>query len=60
MAGQPSPIKLVFWVELGPMPWYVVGSGGPRPEGHRLMGTASRSDSAAHSNINFQQSRHGC
>jgi len=31
--GQPSPIRLVFWVELGPRPWYVVGSGGPRPEG---------------------------
>ena len=31
--GQPSPIRLVFWVELGPRPLYVVGSGGPRPEG---------------------------
>ena len=31
--GQSSPIRLVFWVELGPMPMYVVGSSGPRPEG---------------------------
>jgi len=39
--GQPSPIRLVFWVELGPMYWYVMGSGGPRPEGRRLAGIAS-------------------
>ena len=31
--GRSSPIRLVFWVELGPMPEYVVCSGGPRPEG---------------------------
>ena len=35
--GQPSPIRLVFWVELGPMSWYVVGSGGPGPKGRRLV-----------------------
>ena len=39
--GQPSPIRLVFWVELGPMPWYVVGSSGPRPEERWLVGIAS-------------------
>ena len=37
MVGQPSPIRLVFWVELGPRFWYVMGSGGPRPEGRRLI-----------------------
>ena len=39
--GQPLPIRLVFWVELGLGPGYVVGSGGPRPEGLRLVGIAS-------------------
>jgi hypothetical protein len=39
--GQLSPIRLVFWVELGPMPGYVVGSDGPRPKGRWLMGIAS-------------------
>jgi hypothetical protein len=39
--GQPSPIRLVFWVELGLMPRYVVGSGGSGPEGRRLVGIAS-------------------
>ena len=27
--GQSSPIRLVFWVELGPIPGYVVDSSGP-------------------------------
>ena len=31
--GQPSLVRLVFSVELGLQPRYVVGSGGPRPEG---------------------------
>lgn len=31
--GQLLPIELVFWVKLGPMPKYVVGSGGPGPRG---------------------------
>jgi hypothetical protein len=35
--GQPSLIRLVFWIELGPIPGYVVGSGGPGPEGRRLV-----------------------
>ena len=39
--GQPSPIRLVFWVELDPRPGYVVGSGGLGPEGRRLVGIAS-------------------
>jgi hypothetical protein len=39
--GQPSPIRLVFWVELGSRPGYVVGSGGSGPEGHQLVGIAS-------------------
>jgi hypothetical protein len=26
---QLSPFRLVFWVELGPRSWYIVGSGGP-------------------------------
>ena len=36
--GQPSPIKLVIWVELGPKPRYVVGSCGPGPEGPSARG----------------------
>jgi hypothetical protein len=39
---QSSPIRLVFWVELSPRSGYVMGSGGPRPEGRRLMGIASQ------------------
>ena len=35
---QSSPIRLVFWVEVRPEAGYVVSSGGPRPEGRRLMG----------------------
>jgi hypothetical protein len=31
--GQPSPIRLVFWVELGPRPRYVVDSDEPGLEG---------------------------
>jgi len=36
--GQPSPIKLVIWVELGPKPSYVVGSCGSGPEGPSARG----------------------
>jgi len=36
--GQPSPIRLVIWVELGPKPRYVVGSRGPGPEGPSARG----------------------
>ena len=32
---------VVFWVELGPMPWYVEGTDGPRPEERWLVGIAS-------------------
>jgi len=39
--GQPSPIRLVFWVELGIKLWYVVGSSGPEPEGRWLVGIVS-------------------
>jgi hypothetical protein len=35
------PIKLVFWVELGSMPGYVVGSSRLRPEGLFARGIAS-------------------
>jgi hypothetical protein len=40
--GQFSPIRLVFWVELGPRPGYVVDSSGPRTEGRQLVGIAGR------------------
>ena len=39
--GQYSPIILVFWVELGLMPSYVIDSGGPWLEGRRFVGIAS-------------------
>ena len=39
---QPSPIRLVFWVELGPKPRYVVGFSGLVPEGRRLVVIVSR------------------
>jgi len=35
---QSSSIRLVFWVEVRPEAGYVVSSGGPGPEGRRLMG----------------------
>jgi hypothetical protein len=39
---QFSPIRLVFWVELVPRPWYVVGSDGSGSEGYWLVGIAGR------------------
>ena len=39
--GRSSPIRLVFWVELGLRPGYVVCFSGPRPGGRRLVGIAS-------------------
>ena len=48
--GQPSSIRLVFWVELGPRPLYVLSFGRPGHEGRRFMGIASRARSAVHSN----------
>jgi hypothetical protein len=40
--GQSSPIRLVFWDELGLRPGYVVGSSGPRPERRQLACIVSR------------------
>lgn len=35
--AQHSPIRLVFQIELGPRPCYVVGFGGPRPVGRWIV-----------------------
>jgi hypothetical protein len=40
--GQSSPIRLVFWVELGLSALVCCGLQWPRPEGHGLVGIASR------------------
>ena len=55
--GHSSPIRLVFWVELDPRPWYVVGSGGPRPDGHRLMGIARRARFRCTLTLSFLEQR---
>ena len=49
--GAASLIRLVFWVKLGPIPWYVVGYGGPRPRGHQLVGIASWAGPVVHSKV---------
>jgi hypothetical protein len=39
--GQPSLFRLIFWIELCPMPGYIVGSNGPGSEGLSARGRAS-------------------
>lgn len=40
--GQPLPIRLDLWAQLGPRPWYAVDSSGPRSEGCWPVGIATQ------------------